>query len=870
MTHSPRSAAYRILPNRLAATIRRTRAGRLMAIPRVLARPRLASLGAVALVVALLGAATPAVFGARQAVAATDLSVLRWGIVGNDGTQLAAERAAGVTAKLVDLSWAAYMPKPGTENPSYVSSVRSQIASLRKAGFAVILGLGVQSAPSWVHANYANTYYVDQYGERYDGGTTPGSGDVNFVWNPTMRALQQQYLGRVFADLGTNFAAVRLGGGRYGELGYPVAATSAHSNTYWAFDANAAATNPVPGWTPGMASPNGEAGTFLNWYLAKLADYETWQVSTLRQYYAGPAMMLFPSWGIRPGQAQAAIDVNLNGSTSAEINGEVQRGYDYARLVAAIADPNVIIQTDWLDAPYGNDSSTNPDDWTPVHYLASLAAPRGLDVYGQNTGQGSASVMAFAVSQAMAYGLVGMSWYNESQLFSGSYATLSDYAAQIASHPAPTATPTPTATPSPMPTPTSSSTPPPTTSPSATPSPTPVATATPSPTPQPTSTPSPTPAPTSTPTPAPTPTPTAPAAANVRWGLIGNGTSSNGSEAAAGITTKMVSLNWGADEPSEGTFSTSYEQSIAAIIAADRAAGFNIILSLGVQYDPAWLHTYANSYYVDQYGDAYVDSAGADADFVWNATMRQKMAAYIAHVFSVFGTNFAAVRIGGGHYGELGFPPNGYNGHANTYWAWSAGAQASDPVPGWLPGQASPNGEAQTFWNWYDGSLTSYLQWQVATLRASYAGPLIVLEPGFGARPSGISAAIADNLNGASSQEINGEIQTAHDYTAHAQAISDPNVWLDSTWLDCPYGNDSSSDPTQRTPIGYLAYLASQRGLQLYGENTGNGSASDMQFTVVQAVKWGLQGFVWMNETQLLSGNYATLSNYAALIAANP
>lgn len=379
---------------------------------------------------------TPASTPTPAPTAPASSSVLRWGLIGNDGTHLSVERGAGITAKLLELSWSAYEPSNGGFSATYIDSKKSELAALRSAGFSVILSLGVQYAPAWL-LSYPNAYYVDQYGDAYND-TCSGCEIPNFVFNATLRSLLDQYIGRVFADLGaSNFAAVRLGGGHYGELGYPAKSYGSNSNTYWAYDANAQASSPVPGWKAGMASPNGEASKFLNWYLQSLTNYETWQIATARKYYAGPLMMLFPSWGIRPGQTDAAIAVNLNGTTSPEVNGEVQRGYDFARQVAAISDANVWVDSTWLDCSYGNDASTSPDDWRPVHYLAYLAAqnPQHLRTYGENTGQGSAPVMSFTDSQAKAYGLVGFAWFNEQQLFSGQYATLTNYAALIAANP---------------------------------------------------------------------------------------------------------------------------------------------------------------------------------------------------------------------------------------------------------------------------------------------------------------------------------------------------------------------------------------------------------------------------------------------------
>ena len=43
--------------------------------------------------------------------------------------------------------------------------------------------------------------------------------------------------------------------------------------------------------------------------------------------------------------------------------------------------------------------------------------------------------MSFTAAQARTYGLAGFLWFDEQELFSGSYATLSDYANLIATYP---------------------------------------------------------------------------------------------------------------------------------------------------------------------------------------------------------------------------------------------------------------------------------------------------------------------------------------------------------------------------------------------------------------------------------------------------
>jgi hypothetical protein len=140
-------------------------------------------------------------------------------------------------------------------------------------------------------------------------------------------------------------------------------------------------------------------------------------------------MMLYPSWGIRPGQAEAAVEANLDGSTSAEQNGEVQRGLDFERQVRAIEDEDVLVTTTWLDADASGDARADPRYWSPAKYLSSLADdhPLCLRAYGENTGRGDWEAMELSASQMRRYGFLGMAWYNEEQLFSGRYATPRDY-----------------------------------------------------------------------------------------------------------------------------------------------------------------------------------------------------------------------------------------------------------------------------------------------------------------------------------------------------------------------------------------------------------------------------------------------------------
>ncbi len=361
-----------------------------------------------------------------------------WGVIGDDTRRLADESARGITVKVVRLSWKDLFPNEGTMSNSYIGQKQAEFAAMRAAGFQLIGDLGIQDSPPWVHANYTNSYYVDQYGDQYQGPVD--SGDVNLVFNPAMRTLGAHYIQAVISIFGRYFSALRIGGGPSNELDYALPTFNGHTNCYWAFDATALSEDPVPTWRPGQTSPHGEAAAFLTFYLQALTDYQTWQITTVRQAgYAGQIMVLYPSYGIRPGQAASAIADNLDGTSVVEINGETSTGVDYARQVAAITDPNVIVYSTWLDfrSPYQNDAGSDPTQWTPIKYLAALAQanPRHLRVGGENTGQGSAAALTYSVEQSVRYGLINMNWYTEQELYSGQYATPAQYQQAISTAP---------------------------------------------------------------------------------------------------------------------------------------------------------------------------------------------------------------------------------------------------------------------------------------------------------------------------------------------------------------------------------------------------------------------------------------------------
>ena len=343
----------------------------------------------------------------------------------------------GLQLATIEVYWDRYEPKEGQFNAGFIQETKRKMTALRKAGMQLVLDFGMQYPPAWVY-ELTGGKYQNQYGDLF---APPGAGmnGVNAVFSKAVRERQTRYARRVLSDLGTDFYAVRLGWGHYGELNYPLHKFNGHNNCYWGFDpiAQHGGPNlpagikpcPVPGWKPGEPSVDHQNATrFINWYLDSLKNYHDWQISTIRALYPGRLAMLYPSWGLRPGGIEGEVMMDLDGSTSPAINGEIQRGFDFARFIGGVKHPKLIVYCTWLDAN-GEDNGTNKQAWSPIHYLASLAQANThhLAVWGENTGGNDYTSMQRCFEQMKRWKLIGMMWAFEGELFDGSHATLKQY-----------------------------------------------------------------------------------------------------------------------------------------------------------------------------------------------------------------------------------------------------------------------------------------------------------------------------------------------------------------------------------------------------------------------------------------------------------
>ncbi|HCE46494.1 MAG TPA: hypothetical protein DET40_23360 [Lentisphaeria bacterium] len=368
--------------------------------------------------------------------------------------RMAADRQAGMTVHLLSVIWGRMEPQEGKFSSEESDRVRSEIAAARAAGFEISVDFGLQYPPEWVFKN-PDSHYRNQYGDEY-AGDKPGCNGYNTVFVQANRERVERFVKHFFQEFGTDFQSIRLGWGYYGELNYPIhrfkprmpADAQERTNCYWSFDdiaqgrkpglAAGISKYPVPGWKPGDPSPNGEAKQFLEWYLGAMQNFHDWQIRFLRSQYAGRLCMMYPSWGIRPGWLDAAIAGNLNGKTSPEKNGEIQRGFDFSRFISGIADPHVVVYCTWIDAktlPADADQKANVNSWSPVRYLSQLARDHQpkLEIWGENTGPGVKEQLGISFQRARDNGLLGVMWAFDPQLHDGApgNATLEEFSAEI-------------------------------------------------------------------------------------------------------------------------------------------------------------------------------------------------------------------------------------------------------------------------------------------------------------------------------------------------------------------------------------------------------------------------------------------------------
>lgn len=340
-----------------------------------------------------------------------------FGVVSPSSFTPAELRAQGVDRVTLGVGWDVFEPQRGQVSAGYVAELQRRLADYRAAGLEVALDPGLQYPPAWVFSLPGQTRFVDQQGREWRGRL---SEDVpNAVFNPAVRAAQQEYLSRLAGALGSGgITAVRLGGLLSGELRYPVASYEGGTGSLWGFDDAARVGAPDPSWRPGTGT-DADARRWLQYYFDSLTGYETWLAGRLAAGFPGAQLQLMlPSFGLRPGMVDTAVAGGLDGSSAPERNDLLAQGLDWVGQVAALRRTGLpaVVYTTWLDGP---DQGGTPQQEAPVRYLADLARAQGLPVAGENTGGGGQAVLDESLDRAEELGLTGVMWFSGPDLRAG-------------------------------------------------------------------------------------------------------------------------------------------------------------------------------------------------------------------------------------------------------------------------------------------------------------------------------------------------------------------------------------------------------------------------------------------------------------------
>ena len=203
--------------------------------------------------------------GATSRPMYTPDSIYLFGVVNDQGQHYEDLWQRGLRAVTFELQWKLYEPQEGLYDQTYIDHMKGLLRSLNERGWFVQLVPGIHYAPMWVFTNYPDSYYVNQFGDKYDPDPLT-QGDfrvINAPFNPQARTLISGYLAKIFQDFDQSdqllqFDSIRVGAGPQGELRYPPAQWNGKSNSYWAFDAFAqsSAASGIPqqavGWRPGI------------------------------------------------------------------------------------------------------------------------------------------------------------------------------------------------------------------------------------------------------------------------------------------------------------------------------------------------------------------------------------------------------------------------------------------------------------------------------------------------------------------------------------------------------------------------------------------------------------------------------------------
>jgi hypothetical protein len=346
---------------------------------------------------------------------------------------------AGVRVRLLEPEWDAFQRGGPLEwNQDAVAAMQRKIDTFVSYGpdVKLVLDLGVQYAPTWVSSIDP---LVDQYGTTW----VDPRGGVNVYWSPRVRSHVSHYISRLFTTL--NFRG-RLWNVRVGPLGgemmYPNVHHPDRPESFWAFDSNAQAQSPVPGWRPGQPSPNGEAERFYYWYTDNLAATFNWFLSEIRRSHSGFVSPVTPGGGMWPLAVDQLIRSNLT-TTDPWWYGTGNYWYRIFPLMG-VGDQMVMHWCSSVGDGFGNDNDMFWWGWSSMKQQAWMAAEHKRPIYAENVGRnpfdtsGGADprvTMRWIFESADAYDYAGIMWVRQADMLRPEYASLAQYAYMISLYP---------------------------------------------------------------------------------------------------------------------------------------------------------------------------------------------------------------------------------------------------------------------------------------------------------------------------------------------------------------------------------------------------------------------------------------------------
>jgi hypothetical protein len=358
-----------------------------------------------------------------------------WMVIGADTpSELATAKANGATHGLVEVYWDQVQGTSG--GAVNAAGVLTSIQNVLDAGLKVCLRANLQYIPTFVDT--AATKFRRNGAVDHNPGNVSGDNARDWVWSAATRALVDDYLTKLFAQLDwSKIDRVQLGGGPAGELQYP----DSDGTQWWGYSAPAQTGTglaadqvvcPVPGHVPSTGTTwTANDIAFVNWYGQSLINWMLWLVAKHRAYFSGPIWVMHPGAGLR------RTSQTPTGGQALNYRVNVAKGVDWDAQIAAYPDADVHPYCTWADAAHfaGQPfSDVNDGDAAPWYHLLRVARKynRQARIWGENTGgQSNTDMDRVFASGAVAYGYQGLTWLSHDSLADGTSDTYANWATRI-------------------------------------------------------------------------------------------------------------------------------------------------------------------------------------------------------------------------------------------------------------------------------------------------------------------------------------------------------------------------------------------------------------------------------------------------------